>query len=300
MNLSPKKVDIIKYTLLAVVVVLTFYLFQKNNDYKGLQKAFDEDKQALQTELDNIVADYKDLSKDRKDISVEMINEINKIIALSDSVKTMKSSNYGALLKFRKRLAYLQKQNRLLFSRVDSLNVINDDLTQENVVVTEVLQQKDSIAQLLSAKTEDLLKATKQLEAKVGSASQVKTSAIRITSMREKNNGKLVETSKHYKTDAFRITFQLLENAIATPERKHIYIQLYGANNELVVVKGRKRLATGKEIEFSDELIANYDKRKMDVLSLISVDRNRLENGKYTVKVFVDGLLTQKQTIELD
>lgn len=68
--------------------------------------------------------------------------ELIKMKNLRDSIKLLKSDNFGLIRKYRSRIASLERENKKLFIQIDSLNSANDALTQENVIANEILQQK--------------------------------------------------------------------------------------------------------------------------------------------------------------
>ena len=293
----PKKV--VTYLLIALAIFLLFFAYKKNKDYNDLKEIFSEEKKELQRELDEIIEDYKDLTVKKKELSKRLITEVNKIIALRDSVENLEAFNFDLIRKYRRKIAALERQNKVLFAKVDSLSTINDDLKQDNIITTEILNQKDSLANSLTQKNDDLEKTNKKLEAQISKVAQLKTTPVSTVAMKERSSGKLTSTSRANRTDAFRINFKLLKNEITTPGNKNIYIQLQDPKKNVVTAKGVATLKNEARIEYSDEIIANYNNEELEVLSLILVNRDEISKGKYKINVFVDGVYTTGSEIEL-
>ncbi|TYP99767.1 hypothetical protein C7447_101371 [Tenacibaculum adriaticum] len=299
MNQKSSKKKVLTYLLFALVLFLLIFAYKKNNDYNDLKKIFAEEKTELQRELDEIIDDYKDLSVKKKDLSKRLIGEVNKIIALRDSVGKLEAFNFSLIRKYRRKIAALERQNKILFSKVDSLSTINDNLKQDNIVATEILNQKDSLASSLTKRNDDLEQTNKKLSAQISTAAQIKTTPINFEAMKERSSGKLTSTSRSSRTDAFRINFKLLKNEITAPGNKKIYVQVQDIKNNVITPKGVVTLKNDAKIEYSDEIIANYDNEELGILSLILVNRDDINEGEYKVNVFVDGIYTTSSVVKL-
>lgn len=299
---KPQKTKIgrvLTYLLFGLMISMTFYSYKKASNYQKFETVFKQEKVDLQNELDGLIKNYKELSIEKKHLSKRLIKEINKIIALKDSVKNLKISNYNLIRKYRKRIFALETENHNLFAKVDSLKFVNKTLLDNNTTVTETLSLKDSQVKKL-AKTNKVLKRTQRtLKNKVAIAGSIKISPIEVFAMKERNNGKLRKTSNSSKTDAFKVNFQLLENEIATPGKKKIYIQIVDEKNNVIKPKGTTTLKGKNKIVYSDELIANYQNQKMNVISIILVNRNTIKEGQYKVNAFADRNYVGSTTIAL-
>ncbi|MDY0780621.1 hypothetical protein [Tenacibaculum sp. IB213877] len=299
MNESPKKKDGLKYLLVGLLIILLFYAYKKNDDYVKLENAFVEEKLALQQELDEIINDYKDLSVKKKELSKRLIKEVNKIIALRDSVKNLKTNNFKLIRKYRRQVATLERQNRILFNKVDSLNILNKELEDAKKAVTNELNLQDSITKQLAAKNDSLLKYAQELQAKINYAGALKVENIDVTAMKERSSGRLTTTSRSNRTDAFKVNFKLPKNEFTVPGEKTIYVQIHDIEKKVVAPEDITTLKNGLEIEYSDEIKANYENNELNVVSLILVNRDLIKNGEYIVNVFVDGVFSGNSSIKL-
>lgn len=296
---QPKKKNAFSLLLIFIIVLLGAFSYKKSSDYNKLDAIFIQEKSALKLELDEIIEDYKDLSIKRKDLSKRLIKEVNKIIVLRDSVKKLSSSNYKVISRYRRKIATLERQNRRLFFKVDSLSIANKVLKEENEVVSENLTEKQIQAQNLTKANEELKETQKELKAKVAVAGIIKTSPISVTTMKERSSGKLTTTSRSSRTDAFKVRFKMLKNTLAEKGNKEIYIQITDENKKVIAPKGTVTLKNGNKIAYSQTLIADYYKEDLDVLSLVFVNRDDINRGIYTVSTFVDGNFTGAATAKV-
>lgn len=302
MSTKPPKKRTLRYALLAITLLMIFFAFSKNNDYNNLKDVLTKDKEDLQVELNGIVEDYKQLNVKNKKLSRRVIKEINKIIALKDSVKNLKVENFKLIRSFRRSTAKLQKENRILISKVDSLNIVNSDLKKENILANEILSKKNIIESNLKKKNHSLAEVNEKLkeEIEIAPAREIKTSNVKAIAMKEKNSGKLATTFKHNRTDAFRVNFKLLENDLTAPGDKKIHIQVKDKKDNVIAAKTEEAvLKNDKKIKYSDELIADYKNEEIEVLSLILVDRENMEKGEYKINVFIDGNYSSSSIVTL-
>ncbi|WP_425656685.1 hypothetical protein [Tenacibaculum ascidiaceicola] len=289
---QPKTKNVLILVLIILSLFLFYYSFQKSNENKNLQNIFLEEKAELQQDLDEMIKDYTDVVVGKKRLADRLEVELIKMKDLRDSIKLLKSDNFGLIRKYRSRIASLERENKKLFIQIDSLNSANDALTQENVIANEILQQKDSVNETLTEKN-------KELEAKVAIGGIIKTSPVKAVAMKERSSGKLTSTSRSSRTDAFRINFDLLENPITTAGEKRVYIQIADENKNVVAPKGKTDLKNGQKVQYTDSLEVNYSNNRLSLVSLVLVNRDDIKKGKYVISAFVDGVYSGNTIIKL-
>ncbi|AZJ32906.1 MULTISPECIES: hypothetical protein [Tenacibaculum] len=287
-----KTKNVLILVLIILLLFLFFYSHQKSNENENLQNIFLEEKAELQQDLDEMIKDYTDVVVGKKRLADRLEVELIKMKNLRDSIKLLKSDNFGLIRKYRSRIASLERENKKLFIQIDSLNSANDALTQENVIANEILQQKDSVNETLTEKN-------KELEAKVAIGGIIKTSPVKAIAMKERSSGKLTSTSRSSRTDAFRINFDLLENPITSAGEKRVYIQIIDENKNVIAPKGKTDLKNGQKVQYTDSLEVNYNNNRLSLVSLILVNRDDIKKGKYIISAFVDGVYSGNTTIKL-
>ena len=288
--------NFIKNTTLVVLLFIVLFLILRNfkvtNEVNELQGIFKQEKTDLKNALDEMIKDYTDVVVQKKSLSNRLQIELQKMKELRDSITNLKGENFNLIRKYRSKIASLERENRRLFIKIDSLNSANQDLTQKNVITNEILTQKETDNDSLSEKN-------KALSAKVEIASKINISPIQITAMKERSSGKLTTTSRSSRTDAFRVNFDLLENRVTTSGNKKVYIQITDEKKNIITPKGSTSLKNGDKISYSDSLLVNYNNSKMSLVSFILVNRDDIFKGKYTFSAFVDGEYSGKSTVSL-
>lgn len=304
MNIENKKTSNKKTTSLVVVLIilllfLTIHSFLKSSQYNDLQEVFQQDKADLEKELDEMIKDYTDVVVRKKSLSKRLNTELLKMSNLRDSIKNLSVDNYTLIRKYRRKIVSLERENRNLFIRVDSLSTVNQVLSQENVITSEILQQKETLNTALVEKNIALEKKQKTLESKIATGSIIKTTPVKATAMKERSSGKLTSTSRSSRTDAFKVNFDLLKNDITDAGEKSVYIQILDENKKVVAPKGITKLKNGGRVQYTDSIEVNYKNRQLSLVSLILVNRDDINKGKYTISAFVDGVYSTATTLNL-
>jgi len=272
-----KIIVIVLAVLLLAVVAYTFY---NNTEHKKVTDAIEEEKLEIEGNLDSMIVKYEEAIGQNTSMSNELSLERDRIIALRDSVKGLKATNYSLIRRYRKEITKLEETNKRLFFMTDSLTGANQLLTinldSANVQISTQL-----------AKNDTLTLQNLNLSEKVAIGSVLKVSSAKILSMRERTNGKLVETSRARNTDAFRINFTIAKNEISEQGERQVYIQIVNSKGLTIASKGDLTLGE-TQISYSDQTIVNYLNEAVDVISLVEVNRDTIEKGLYTVNIYVE------------
>lgn len=284
-----KIILIVLAVLLAAALGYTFY---KNSEHKKLTDAIEEEKSEIELNLDNMIVKYEDAIADNTVMSNELSLERDKIIALRDSIKDLKATNYSLIRRYRKQIEQLEAANLELFE-------MNDELTKKNQLLTKDLDSANVTIQKQIAVNDTLSLENMTLAEKVAIGSILKVSATKVLAMREKNNGKLTETSRAKNTDAFRINFVIENNKVAERGERQVYIQILDPTGNVIGNEGEFMLADETTLGFSDRTIVDYVNEDVAIISLVEVNEAVMAKGLYTVNIFVENVHSGVGTITL-
>ncbi len=284
-----KLIVIVLAVLLVGVLAYTVY---NNSEHKKLTNAIEEEKLEIEQNLDSMIVKYEDAIAQNTSMSNELALERDRIIALRDSVKSLKSANYRLIRRYRRQISKLEETNRRLFFMNDSLTTVNQllsvNLDSANVKISEQLAKNDT----LSLKN-------MELSEKVALGALLRISASKMMAMRERNNGKLVATTKARNTDAFRVNFTIAKNEISEQGERKAYIQIVDPRGTTLAKKDEFTLPDETIVSYSDETTVNYLNDAVDVISLIEVDRKHMQKGTYTLNVYLENRLVGTTKITL-
>lgn len=278
---SKNKVIVIVLTILLLgALIFTFY---NSNEYKKLTNELNLEKEEIQKNLDSLIVQYDIAINENTSISQDLEIEREKIIQLRDSIKNLHNANYRIIRRYKNEIASLEKTTKRLFS-------INDSLSNANKMLTIDLDSANVRITREVTKNKDLSLENQNLSEKVAIGSILKVNDIKITAMKKKSSGKLVETSRSRSTDTFRINFIIEQNDIAISGERMVYVQLADSNGTTISPVGETELFDERTISYTEKSTVNYINKPIDFISLLDVDRKTIEKGSYTVNIFLDSV----------
>lgn len=268
--------------LIALLLGLLGYMFYNNTELQKSKTFLEDEKVKIGQNLDEMIAKYDKAIKENSSISEELKLEREDIILFRDSVKNLKQTNYSIIRRYRKKIKSLEDSNTQLFKANDSLRVSNRFLTNEIDSARVFIQNQTAQLDTLNIQNSDLLE-------KIGVGAQLHVNSVKAVSMKERNNGKLVATSRASRTDALRISFRIAENSLAEERVENALIQVLNPKGEVVHAVGEESIDNGGSIIYTDKTSVDYTKENIDVISLIEVNRKEMIKGVHIVKVFLNG-----------
>jgi Tfp pilus assembly protein PilO len=283
---------IIVIVLAVLLIGALTYTFYNKNEHKKLTDAIEEEKAEIAQNLDSMIVKYEEAIGQNTAMSNELAFERDRIIAMRDSIKDLKATNYSLIRRYRKQVANLEESNRRLFFITDSLTNINDLLTIDLDSAQVKISTQLAINDTLSMENIDLSE-------KVAIGSILKVNTAQILAMRERSNGKLVETSRARNTDAFRINFTIAKNEISEQGERQLFIQITDSKGNTVASKGEFMLFDETQISYSDVTSVDYLNEPIDVISLVEVDRDSMESGIYNVNIYIEDKIAGVTNITL-
>ncbi len=257
------------------------YTFYTNTEHKKLTDQIEVEKLEIEQNLDSMIVRYEDAIAQKTSMSAELTIERDRIIALRDSIKDMKVINYSMLRRYKGEISKLEESNKKLF-------LLNESLTSSNQLLTTNLDSAKVVITRQIAKNDTLLVQNLTLAKKVAIGSELKISTAKVLAMKERNNGKLVETTRANNTDALRINLTIVKNEIAEPGDRQVYIQIADAQGKTLSPKGEFMLYDNTQISYSDLSIVNYMNEAIDLISLVEVNRDLMKAGVYTVNIYIE------------
>ena len=293
MEESKKSNNKILIIALAVLLVGTLgYTFYNNGEHKKLTDAIESEKSEIEQNLDGMIVKYEDAIGQNTSLSNELVFERDRIIALRDSIKGLKSTNLSLIFRYKKEISKLEENNKKLF-------LLNETLTNENKTLTKNLDSARVNISRQLAVNDTLSMNNQYLTEKVAIGSMLKVNSANVLGMREKTNGTLVETSRARNTDAFRINFTIGKNDISEVGERQVYVQILDLKGNTVANKGELTLFDNTQINYSDKTIINYMNESVDVISLVEVNRDLIKEGVYTVNIFIENKFAGASQITL-
>lgn len=285
-EMSPRNSNRWVYIVLIVlalgIIGLSFWLISLKNEVNELRTEKDVQKWELERELDSIVIEHIRVKEAYGEISDSLSGMDSLFQANADEIKTLLNYKWE-FYKVKKKLDRLQVVAQGYVRRMDSIVVVNEELTQENIEMKEEIK-------IANRNYRSLEKEKGTLEEKVDEASILGTYSLTGTPVHVKGSGKEVTTDKVKRAKRIRVCYTLSANSIVKPGKKTIYVRIARPDKEILIAgRGDKYMFEhrGEMLQYSLKKDLDYQNEAMDICLRYNLrDTQEIKPGIYHVDVF--------------
>jgi hypothetical protein len=205
--------------------------------------------------------------------------EREKVDVLIERLKRTEATNRSQIRKYEQELGLLREIMRGYVYKIDSLNVLNQQLRAETVLAKTAARES-------SQKYETLVKHADNLTAQVEKGSVVKVRDVVVTALTKKGK----ETTRSKSTAQLRVCFSFLENNIATRGLRNVYIRVKGPDNILLAQADNAYFTVnGEQLIYSAAREVDYQGEDLDVCVYYGGADEQFGKGEYTVDIYSGG-----------
>jgi len=277
------------YIFLFILILLFIYslvhvFWIVPNQKQEIRVQYIEEKNALRNDLDDLIDEHDNLLEQYGDLNIQLgkkdsiirsqISEIRNLIRTKDDLKVVKE-----------KIEILKNISLRYLSDIDSLFNINMQLNN----------QKDSVINInknINWKNYKLNKENKELIDKVNIGSTLVIGDIFVETLKYRNSGKELVTTKASKVIIIRTSFNIKSNLIADKGLKNIYIRYLDQNGNILLDTDKQQVFNA-DIELKQYSILKRIQYENKLLP-VSIDfkrRDQLIAGDYFVEIYIDNSL---------
>ncbi len=290
---KPPNNKIIVAVLIVLLLASLGYTYYNNIEHNQLKTELNQDKEEIQNDLNKMIADFDQAIAQNSELSEELEDERELIVQFRDSVANLKQANYSLIRRYRKKIASLEASNKELFEQNEELTIQNAGLNQEIDSANVYIGNQNMKIDTLNLQNTALMD-------KVAVGAILKVNSTGVVAMRKRNNGELRETTRSRNTDALRVSFTIAENLLAEGGSKKIFIQVVNPAGGVVKNSGESTLNDDTTVvSYTDILDVDYINEKLEVITVIDVDRKEINKGIYSVNVYLEGRFVAKTSFTL-
>ena len=274
-----------KKVLLGIIVLLLAgiaYLAYNLNEEKQVNKDMLELAALEKTEMENEYQQFADQYSEMKtrinndSILAQLTREQQRTKELLEELKRTKANDAAEITRLKKELATVRAVLRQYVLQIDSLNLLNAALMDENSRVRGELEQSNQQNQALQS-------SNMSLSEKVAIASQLDATNIRLTALKKKG-----KTAKYIRdARVLDVSFVITKNVTATNGVRNVYVRIMTPTGDVLNGGGTFEYA-GKQLAWSMMKSVEYTGEELP-LSLYWNINEYLEGGDYNVSIFCDG-----------
>lgn len=275
--------------LMAGVGYLAYSLMHQKQVNQEMQELADLDKKEMENEYEQFARQYSEMKMQINNDSIvaQLTQEQLRTQQLLEELKNVKSTNAREIARLKKELATVRAVLRSYVIEIDSLNRVNQMLTDEND------RMKDQYAEA-TKRIEGLNSDKASLSEKVAIAAQLDATNIRM--LTKKKNGKEAKKIKDCKT--IEVAFQIARNVTATNGLRTLYVRITTPTGA-VLGSGATFSYENRNIEYSMKKSVEYTGEELSVSTYWNV-AEFLSAGNYTVSIFADGNMIGSRTFALN
>lgn len=241
-------------------------------------KLIEMDKMEMENEYEEFAKQYSELKLQINNDSLiaQLDKEQRRTQELLDELKRVKTTDAAEIARLKKELATVRAVMRSYILEIDSLNRLNQALTDENERMKAQYDQAQSHISSLTTEKENLSE-------KVAIASQLDASAITVTGQNKRGR----EAKKIKDVKKFVISFVITKNITAETGNRSLYVRITKPTNE-VLTNGGTFTFEDHKLEYSIKKDIEYTGEEQHVTVYWDVNEF-LSTGTYRVDIFAGG-----------
>ncbi|MCH5169314.1 MAG: hypothetical protein J1F27_06690 [Prevotellaceae bacterium] len=257
---------------------LLYFMREQMLESKQMLELAEMDKREMENEYEQFAMQYNEMMTQINNDSLvaQLEQEQKRTEELLEELRRVKSSDAAEIMRLKKELATLRQVLRSYVMQIDSLNRMNEELTQENTNLKTQNQQAQQHISSLSSENETL-------SGKVAIASQLDATGIIVEARNKK--GKAAKQIKDVKK--FAISFNISRNVTTATGIRTIYVRISTPTGD-VLTKGGTFAYENRQLEYSIRKDIEYTGEQQSVQVYWDV-AEALSAGNYRVDIFADG-----------
>ena len=269
---------IVGLLLLGGIVYLAISLNQQKQANKDMQELAELDKKEMENEYQMFADQYSELKTQINNDSIieQLTQEQLKTERLLEELRNVKASDAREIARLKKELATCRAVIRSYVLEIDSLNRLNQNLTEENTRVKGQYAEATRQIQGLNADKQSLTE-------KVAIASQLDATGISMTLKNKRGNA----TKRLKRCKTIQVSFNIAKNVTAASGNKTVYVRITTPTGS-VLSAGGSFPYENRNLAYSMKKTIDYTGNETPVTTYWSV-KEFLGEGTYNVSIFADG-----------
>ena len=271
MNLSSKQSFIAIVVLAVICLFLGIQLFvggEKFKDLSGDYGRLEMDKEQVVFDLEKMRFSYDTLNVENSMMLAEISAQRDKIDGLITSVK---NGNWE-LGKAKKEAATLRVIMKGYIVTIDSINQLNQALTEENTAMRDRVKE-------VQGRNEKLEERQENMEEIIEVGRILQCTEINVVGIRVLSSGRQRETTRADRVEMIKVCFTLLENKIAEAGNKVLNLRITDLEGTVLLSSDDEGHSATRNIDYSN------DRLDACVFYSVNLETSALISGEYTVEI---------------
>ena len=275
--------------LIGGVAWLGLSLKEQKKENKDMQELAELDKKEMENEYQRFAEQYTEMKSriNNDSIVAQLTREQLRTQQLLKELKSVKANDAREITRLKKELATCRAVIRSYVLEIDSLNRLNQNLTEEN---TRVKGQYEEATRQIEG-----LNADKQsLTEKVAIAAQLDATGIQMQMLDKK--GKATEKMK--KAKQLKVSFKIAKNVTATNGVRTLYVRITTPAGTVLGNAGTFQYEN-RQLQCSMKKGVEYGGNETPVTLYYDINQF-LDEGNYQVSIFADGQMIGSKSVRFE
>jgi hypothetical protein len=255
---------------------------EKFKDLSGDYGRLEMDKEQVVFDLEKLRFSYDTLNIENSMMLAEISAQRDKIDGLITNVK---NGNWE-LGKAKKEAATLRVIMKGYIVTIDSINQLNQALTEENTAMRDRVKEVQVINEKLEERQENMEEIIEV--GRVLQCTEINVVGIRVT-----QTGRQRETARADRVEMIKVCFTLLENKIAEPGNKVLNLRVTDLEGNVLLSNNDGGYSATRNIDYSN------DRLDACVFYSVDIETNALISGEYTVEILEQEVLIGSSVLNL-
>lgn len=255
-------------------------------------------------EKEGLITANLDIEKELNDTYTELnqykgINSrLDSLLLEANSKVDEQKSRIAELMKKEKNSSSLNKQ---LMAEMQELKKMRDEYLER---IDALLVENENLKKEKNELSGTVETLTKNLENTVTTASILKSEYLIVSTYKKRSNDKFVSTAMAKRTNKIESCFTILENKIARPGEKTVYMRIIEPGGKIVGNRTEgsnsfKKADTNEDLLFTTSKTIDYKNEKESVCIDWTEQDRVFSSGTYMIEIYIDGYLSAVNSITL-
>lgn len=272
----------------AVLITLTVIFFIQRAENKRFISEITNEKENLQTELQQLSVDYANLETNNDTLKVKLENEQEKITQLIEKMRVFRNNSYAEIARYKKEVGTLKNILRSYVVQIDSLNRINEALVAENRQVKKQMSWAKERAQ-------NLEKEKAKMQQTLSKAAALEARDFKIYPVNRKDR----EVRKYRKAEKLKADFVLRKNITAERGTRTLYLRVETPDKSIIANPDQDTFKyENSKLIYTAKRSVEYEGEELEV-SIYWNNDGSLGRGKYTAYLFSEKHLIGTASFQL-
>lgn len=276
---TAKTLKIIIAVLAVVIVGMVVFLVMNNSKHEEDKQILAAEKQVIENQLEDLQYTYAALKTDNDTLSVQLLEEQERVELLLEKIKKAEISNRSQLKKYEDELGTLRAIMRNYVTQIDSLNNLNQQLMAENRQIREENQQTQ-------IRADELAQKTTELSNRVEVGAVLKARDVIAVGL----NSKGKENARAKNVEKIRVCFTIIENSLTEKGPRNVYLRVKGPDG-IILASSEDNLFASGDGQLVYSAAREVDYQGDDIEMCIFADTPNTQKGTYELTLYSGGML---------